>query len=73
MARARAARLEARHEIAVSWLPYELHPEIPDGGVLVYPELDDIIDKICYLAPEALVDLVDDVLIIRHLQSSTII
>ena len=33
MARARAARLEARHEIAVSWLPYELHPEIPDGGV----------------------------------------
>ena len=53
--------------------PTDRLDEIPDGGVLVYPELDDIIDKICYLAPEALVDLVDDVLIVRHLQSSTII
>ena len=32
MARARAARLEERHDVAISWLPYELHPEIPDGG-----------------------------------------
>ena len=40
-----------------------------DGGVMVYPELDDIIDTVCSLAPEALIDLVDDVLIIRHLQS----
>ena len=44
-----------------------------DGGVMVYPELDDIIDTVCSLAPEALIDLVDDVLIIRHLQSSTIV
>ena len=33
---------------------------------LAYPELDDIIkDTICTLAPEAFVDLIDDVLIIK--------
>ena len=32
MAWARAARLEERHDVAISWMPYELHPEIPDGG-----------------------------------------
>lgn len=32
MARARAARLNDRHDVEISWLPYELHPEIPDGG-----------------------------------------
>ncbi|HAQ43776.1 MAG: hypothetical protein CL407_01625 [Acidimicrobiaceae bacterium] len=32
MARARAVRLTERHKVEISWLPYELHPEIPDGG-----------------------------------------
>ena len=32
MAWARAARLEEQHDVAISWMPYELHPEIPDGG-----------------------------------------
>ncbi len=32
MARARAARLKERHHVRIDWMPYELHPEIPDGG-----------------------------------------
>ena len=34
--------------------------------VLVYPELKQVIGRICELAPEALVDLVDDVLVVRQ-------
>lgn len=26
------ARLEQRHDVDVKWMPFELHPEIPDGG-----------------------------------------
>ena len=36
---------------------------------LVYPELASVMDKVCQLAPEAMLDLVDDVLIIRHLRT----
>jgi predicted DsbA family dithiol-disulfide isomerase len=32
LARARAVRLKERHKVEISWLPYELHPEISDGG-----------------------------------------
>jgi hypothetical protein len=34
--------------------------------LLQYPELSSVIDKVCELAPEAFVDLVDDILIIQH-------
>lgn len=29
----RAGHLEERHGAVVTWLPYDLHPEIPEGGV----------------------------------------
>ncbi|MDG2114568.1 MAG: DsbA family protein [Actinomycetota bacterium] len=32
MARARVARLQKRHDVELKWMPFELHPEIPDGG-----------------------------------------
>lgn len=29
----RAAYLEEHHDAVVTWMPYDLHPEIPEGGV----------------------------------------
>lgn len=32
LGQSRAAQLEADHGADITWLPYELHPELPDGG-----------------------------------------
>jgi len=32
LGQARADRLESTHGAALTWMPYELHPDVPDGG-----------------------------------------
>ena len=42
MARARAAPLAERHNLDISWLAYEIHPEVPVEGVEVRMSFDRV-------------------------------
>ncbi|WP_419841257.1 DsbA family oxidoreductase [Candidatus Poriferisodalis sp.] len=59
MARARAVRLAERHRLDITWLAYEIHPEVPAEGIEVRSGFDRVAslaeaEGIAFVAPQRL-------------------